>query len=603
MGLAPLPEPNFKYITNTTDAREALNEITKSKIIELDTETTGLDPLSDKVVLVQMGVRGKAWVFDVRDGNVDAQIFKPIIESHEYMKILQNARFDYQMLKTNFGIALRRLYDTMLAEKLIYLGLNPRANLKFLVAKYLNMDMPKDVGDSFKRYNQQYQDYQLKYAANDVAGYLTEIYNQQMEKLRAANLLRVMRLECEFVVPLSEMELRGITLDVEQWKGIIEEQKTERDKLRIVLGDMLEEYEDQTTLFGVSLVNLDSPAQLLKRLQGMGIPIQNTDVKELNKYKKHPIVKQLLDYRGYNKFITTYGQPLLDKIHKNTGRLHTEFNQLVDTGRLSSRDPNLQNIPSEQKYRSCFIAKPGYKLITCDMSGAELRIIADMSKEPKWIDIFLNGKDLHSISAAGIFGVTEDEVLADKKLPDDDPNKKFYRDRSKPLSFGLAYGLTKVGLALRLGISEKEAQDMIDAYFRTYPGVKRFLDSSAKMAVSKRYSVSASGRRRYYTLPDKSDPEFGRLKGSVERKAKNMPIQAGNADTIKQAIILAEERLEPYDAEVILTVHDEIVVEVREEQATEVSRIVSESMVDGFGEFFKTVPMIADASINDYWQK
>lgn len=603
MRLSELPEPNFEYITNTYAALSTLEEISKHNIIELDTETTGLDPLSDRVVLIQIGVKGKSYVYDVRKGNVDANIFKNIIESKKHMKILQNARFDYKMLKTNFGISINRLYDTMLGEQLLYLGLNPRANLKFLVAKYLKMDMPKDVGESFKQYDQKYQPYQLKYAANDVSGYLTEIYNQQIVKLRAANLLRVMKLECEFVIPLSEMELRGITLDVNQWKNIINEQVSERDRLRIQLGDMLDEQEDQTTLFGVSLVNLDSPSQLLKRIKGMGVPIESTDVKELNKYKKHPVISQLLEYRKYAKFVSTYGEPLLSKIHKNTGRLHTEFTQMVDTGRLSSRDPNLQNIPHDQRYRSCFVAKPGYKLITCDMSGAELRIIADMSREPKWVDIFKNGKDLHSISAAGIFGITEAEVIADKKLPDDDPNKKFYRDRSKPLSFGLAYGLTNIGLSLRLGISEKEAQNMIDAYFRTYPGVKRFLDNSAKMAVTKRYSMSNSGRRRYYTLPDKSDPEFNKIKGSVERKAKNMPIQAGNADTIKQALIFMEERLKDYDAEIILTVHDEVVVEVKEDQAEEISRIVSEAMVDGFAEFFKNIPMVADASINDFWKK
>ena len=604
-GFAELPDPNFEYITSTEEALKTLEEIEKYSIIEVDTETTGLDPLSDRVTLFQLGVQGKSWVYDVRDGRVDCRIFKAILESSKAMKILQHARFDYQMLKTNFGISIRRLYDTMLGEQLLYLGLNPKASLQVLVQKYLNMDMPKEASTSFVgRYDQEYQEYQLKYAANDVGGYLTEIYNQQLAKLREDNLLRVMRLECEFVRPLAEMELRGIILDTNKWGGIIDEQVVERDRLRIQLGDVMEEHEDQTTLFGVSLINIDSPSQILKRLRKMGVPLETTDFKELNKYKKHPVVKQLLEYRKFAKFVTTYGEPLLDRIHKNTGRLHSSFQQMVDTGRLSSRKPNLQNIPGEQKYRSCFVAKPGYKLITCDMSGAELRIIGDMSGEPKWVAIFKDpNQDLHTMSAADIFGVTVEEVIADKKLKDDDPNKKFYRDRSKPLSFGLAYGLTKVGLALRLGIPEKEAQNMISVYFKTYPRVKPFLERISKEAINKRYSISNSGRRRYYHLPDKTDPDFGKIKSSIERKAKNMPIQAGNADTIKQAIIYAEDRLEEYDAEVILTVHDEIVVEVVEEQAEEVSEIVSQCMVDGFAEFYKIVPMVAESSINDYWKK
>lgn len=601
--LAELPLPNFEYVTSTEKAKNVLEKIKNYRHIEVDTETTGLDPLSERVVLLQIGVMGKCWVFDVRDGNVDGRIFKDILESGKVLKLLQNARFDYQMLKTNFDISLNRVYDTMLAEQILYLGLNVQVNLQHLVAKYLHMDMPKDAGHSFKDYDQKYEEYQLRYAANDVAGYLTEIYNQQFYELKKNNLLRVARLEFEFIKPLAEMELRGVILDVKKWRAIIKEHAVERDRLRLQLGDTLEKYEQQTTLFGVSLINLDSPLQLIKRFNAMGIPLESTEVKELNKYKKHPVVKMLLEYRKHAKFISTYGETLLAKINKKTGRLHTVFTQMVDTGRLSARDPNLQNIPHEQKYRSCFVAKKGYKLITCDMSGAELRIIADMSQEPKWIDVFKNGLDLHAISAAGIFGVSEEEVLADKKLPDNDSNKKFYRDKSKPLSFGLAYGLTRVGLALRLGISEKAAQDMINAYFKTYPKVKTFLENAGKFAVTHRYSVSNSGRRRYYVLPDKTDPDFNRIRGSIERKAKNMPIQAGNADTMKQALIFMEDRLEGYDAGILLTVHDEVVVEVVEEQAVEVSKIVSQSMVDGFAEFFKTVSMVADASVNDFWSK
>lgn len=598
-----LPAPNYEYITTTEHAQQSLFEIDKYDLLEVDTEGTGLDPLSDKTVLLQIGAGSKSWVFDVREGNVDPSVFKPILEGTDKLKLLQNARYDYQMLKTNFGISLRRMYDTMLAEQLLHLGLKPKANLQFLVKKYLGMDMPKDIATSFQRYNQEYQEYQLRYAANDVCGCLREIYNQQLSRLKQDGLMRAAKLEFDFLIPLSEMELRGITLDEAKWRGIINDHEIEHARLKQEVSKLFDVQENQTTLFDVSLVNIDSPSQIVSRLQSMGIPVVSSDVKELNKYKKEPIVKALLEYRKHAKFISTYGEALLAKIHPYTGRLHTDFQQMVDTGRLSSRNPNLQNIPHDKKYRACFVAKPGYKLVTCDMSGAELRIIADMSGEPKWIDIFTSGKDLHSVSAAGIFKVTEEEVARDKALPDDDPNRKDYRGKSKPLSFGLAYGLTAVGLSLRLGNTQEESQVMIDNYFATYPRVKEFLEKSGKSAVMNRYSMSNSGRRRYYTLPPSSDPMFGKIKGSVERQGKNMPIQAGNADTIKQAMIFVEERLKPYDAELILTVHDEVVVEVRADQAEEVAPIVSQSLVDGFGEFFKTVPMEADAMIGDCWLK
>lgn len=1042
-GLKDLPHPKYKYITSTEEAFNHLESIEKHPIIEIDTETTGLDPFIDKVVLLQIGVHGQAYIFDVRDGRVDGTIFKPLLEGTKNLKLLQNAVFDCKMLKTNFGIEINRLYDTMIAEQLMYLGLNVKSNLQHLVAKYLHLNMPKDVATSFNDYNQKYQEYQLRYAANDVV-VLKDIYNLQLNKLKQDGLMRVAQLEFDFIKPLVEMELNGMLLDVIKWREILDEMTVERDKLRIQLADVFNKTLDQNTLFGVSLLNLDSPIQIVKCLNDIGIPVESTDVKELNKYKDNSFVKLLLDYRKYEKFITTYGEPMIERIHPVTKRLHTNFKQMVGTGRLSSSNPNLQNIPKKQKYRSCFIARPGYKLITCmaadsiiltekgpkkiedikindkvfthknrykkviniskqlsdhiyeikiyynssvykitgnhplltlendsfkwkpvnkfnkndivcfpidntvvdnniieslyvnvykisdnkkigqrrfkrehllnkdfwrlvgywigdghrtmynsflsfnikdkkkciedvheisknlfgidpgyrrmpgcveiripeknlshfvsqfyingnrglkklnpiiehlplnlqkeliigyfradghyysgrnksnlynyagfvsvskqvlesiqrillrfgiitsiqkvrnagkdkimgravnvkdkyeliggkylvdflgieakyipiskinynekaskiseenrygyckcgcgkkttifrgkprdyihghngrgtslsyehrssmsktffekrynhgktkgffkndyfcfpiksivkvnwqkpvfnleveddhsyclhlltthncDMSAAELRIIANLSKDPLWVKIFNEGGDLHTVSAAGIYGISEEEVIADKQLPDDDPNKRNYRNNSKPISFGLAYGLSAVGLSLRLGISKDEAQKMINNYFKKYPAVHRFLESSGKKAVLNRFSTSISGRRRYYRLPDPTDPNFNKIKGMVERQGKNMPIQSSNADTIKQAMVYIIERIKPYDARLILTVHDEVVVEAEEHQAAEVADIVSKSVCDGFDTFFDLVKMKADADIADYWIK
>jgi len=597
-----LPTPNYEYITNTEDAIRLLPEIEKYDIIEVDTEDTSLDPFIAKTVLLQIGVLGKAFVFDVREGRVDAKIFKDILEGDKQLKLLQNVVYDYKVLKVNFGIELNRIYDTMLAEQLLYLGLHPKASLGHLVAKYLHMNMPKDTATSFSDYNQEYKDYQLRYAANDVS-VLRDIFNAQLPKLQSDGLMRAAKLEFDFIKPLAEMELNGMLLDIPQWLGIIDEKVSERNMLRIQLNDVFESTIDQTTLFGVSLLNLGSPIQVTQGLRKLGVYVESTDVKELNKHKKHPVVKLLLDYRKYEKFITTYGEPMIDRIHPVTGRLHTQFRQMVDTGRMSSSNPNLQNIPKQQKYRSCFIARPGYKLITCDMSAAELRIIANLSKDPLWIKIFNEGGDLHTISAAGIYNISEDAVVADKKLDDDDPNKRNYRNNSKPISFGLAYGLSEHGLSLRLGISKEEAKLMIDNYFKQYPGVKRFLEDSGRNAVRNRYSTSISGRRRYYALPDPSDPTFKTARGAVERQGKNMPIQAANADAIKQAMVYVLERIKGYDAKLLLTVHDEVIVEARDDQVNELKLIVEQSVKDGFDSFFDLVKMEAEAGVEDHWVK
>ncbi len=600
--LQDLPAPNYQYIQTTEEALQHLEFIERHPIIEVDTEDTGLDPYTDRVVLLQIGVHGKSFVFDVRDGNVDATIFKRLLENNVNLKILQNAAFDYKMLKVNFGIAICRMYDLMLAEQLLYLGLHPKANLQYLVAKYLHLNMPKEIGHTFQNYNQQYQEYQLRYAANDVS-VMKDIYNLQLNKLREDNLLRAARLEFEFLTPLAEMELSGMLLDVPRWRGILDDVLVDRDKLRIELLDIFNRTISQTTLFGVSLMNLDSPSQVLNCLHTMGVPVESTDVKELGKHDKNPTVNLLLNYRKFEKFVTTYGEPMFNRMHSITGRLHTRFRQMVDTGRMSSSDPNLQNIPKEQKYRSCFIARPGYKLITSDMSQAELRILASYSKDPVFMDAFAQGLDLHTKTASDLFGLTYDEIIVDKKLDDDDPNKKNYRGNVKALNFGLIYGLTKVGLALRMGTTEREAQKLIDIYFSKYTKIKSWLDKAASSAVMNRYSTTISGRRRYYRLPDPGDRDFNKIKGRVERAGKNHPIQGSNADTIKQSMIFVIDRIKSYDARLLLTVHDEVIVEAKEEQVEEVSKVVAGCLVDGFGEFFSNIKMEADALIGDHWLK
>jgi len=602
VSLAELPVPDYKYIDTTEEALRYIEFIERHPVIEVDTETTGLDPLTEKIVLLQLGVNGKAFVFDMRKGNVEPSMFKHLLESKQHLKLLQNAVFDYEMLKTNFGIELERVYDTMLAEQLLYLGLHRKAGLQHLVSKYLHLNMPKDIGRTFQNYNQEYQEYQLRYAANDVV-VLKDIYNLQLLKLRQDNLMRAAELEFDFVKPMAEMELNGMLLDVPKWRGILAEKVVERDRLRIQLADVFNQTIDQSTLFGVSLLNIDSPTQVVKCLNDLGVPVESSDVKELGKYRSNSIVKLLLDYRKYAKFITTYGEPMIERMHPLTGRLHTRFKQMVDTGRMSSSNPNLQNIPKEQKYRACFISRPGYKLITCDMSQAELRILAAYSQDPVFLEAFEKGMDLHARTAADLFGATYEEIMAEKKMKDDDPKNRHYRSNVKALNFGLIYGLTKVGLALAMETSEREAQKLIDMYFGKYTKIKEWLNGAAKFAVKNGYSTTKSGRRRYYTLPDPSSKDFNKLRGGVERQGKNHPIQGTNACTVKQSMNYIVERIKSYDARLLLTVHDEVIVEAKDDQAQEVSAVVSQAMIDGFAEFVPEVAMVADADIENYWVK
>lgn len=1033
--ISRLPKPTYEYITDEETANRALCEIDKYPIIYVDTECTSLNPYDANMSLMQLGVDGKAFVFDVRHdtehSSLHKDVFKPLLLDKTKLKVFQNAVFDMKLIKTTMGIYVSNIYDTMLVEQLLGLGVSSRGySLKDLVLKYLGLHMDKEPQNTFMDYNQVFVDYQKEYAASDVI-VLPEIMNAQLSEITKHSFEEVCQLEFDFTKALCEMELNGITLDVDKWTKIMSDVEKDKERTGSIISEILNACEDQTTLFGVSLINIDSNAQLKKSLLKYGLDIESTDVGELSKHAGIPVIDMILEYRKAQKLISTYGEPLIAKINPKTGRLHTDFKQMVSTGRMSSSNPNLQNIPKKQKFRSCFVAKEGYSLLTSDMSGAELRILGNMSADSIFVESYANGIDIHTRTAAEINGISMDQVTpdmraaakainfglcttegtavitetgiksitnaiigeliahdigedkiidkqymgekevfeiktkygytlevtkdhpikvidkdgnyVDKKLRDVDksndqvciklgsnvfsnnnfifkdfsiekntsykdftlpktldvnwasflglfvseghlhkdkagnynsiqfgmsnkdtefinyidklfdvlfkkytrnvndtcvtyninsvkiarwlktlldfdvndktqtidvpqcvknspkniqisflkslfegdgtiwkqgnnfcikynsnsiklikslqimllnfgilssiadvfdkrfPNNKYYRiniigsrskllfmscigfitnrknnkaqhniafnrscfnitypkeklellqnkvsiDRKKvgdssldvcnwylynnlniynryyigdnyfeklinydafikfiynnniiPLpitsikSVGIkkvydlsvenhqyflangfvihnCYGLSKYGLARRLKISEKKAEEMIDLYFDKYRGVKEYLDKAAVDSVRDGFSRTISGRKRFYNIPDWEDPDRKRIVAGIKRKGMNAGIQGSNADTIKKSMILLVDRLEQsgYDAKLCLTVHDEVVVEVKEEQKYEVAKIVSQSLIDGFGAYFNLIPMEADSLIGPCWLK
>lgn len=592
-----LPKPTYEYIYKEEHAKRALEDIIKYNVIEVDLETSGLDPYLSKIMLLQIGTYDKVYVFDVRKdiekSEIDIKFFKSLLTDPKILKLFQNAVYDLKFIKTHGGFYVNNIYDTMLVEQLFNLGLTQRgADLASLVFKYLGLGMDKEPRGTFSNYNQTFQLYQLEYAAQDVS-VLKLIRDLQLDRIRNEHLENVCRLEFEFVKPMCEMELNGICFDVLRHRALLKDLELEKIEKERTLQSLLMSSSDQFSLFDVSTINLDSNIQLLKALKKLGLPLKSTDVKEISKYKGIPVIDVLLEYRKAQKFISTYGENLIEKIHPITKRLHTEFKQMVSTGRMASANPNLQNIPKKQIYRSCFVAAPGYALITSDMSGAELRILGNLSQDSIFVESYRNGIDLHSRTASEIFDVPMSKVTTDM------------RNAAKAINFGLAYGLSKFGLANRLKISEVEAEEMIAKYFSRYKGIKKYLDESAKQGVINRFSQTVSGRRRYYSLPDYEHPEYRRQKAAVEREAKNAPIQGGNADTIKEAMIFIVNRFENagLDAKLLLTVHDEVIVEVRQDQVLEAKQIVEQSIIDGFGKYFHLIPMETDALIGPCWLK
>jgi DNA polymerase-1 len=313
-----------------------------------------------------------------------------------------------------------------------------------------------------------------------------------------------------------------------------------------------------------------------------------------------PVVKILREYRVYEKLVSAFGENLLSKINKKTGRIHPEFNQLgAATGRFSCNNPNFQQIPKQSEeapFRSCFNPEPGYKLVTTDYSTFEMRIMAELSGDPNLIGAFQKGIDVHSHTAALMFGLEFTDDFAQKY-----PKERF---AAKSINFGLMYGRGSTSLARQLGISPERGREYLDKYFKSYPGVKKYLEGTAKEAVKRGWSTTPAGRKRWYIQPDKNDPEYARKINHIERQAKNHPIQGTNADAIKYALVFLSERIKEknFDASIILTVHDEVVCEVREDQAEEWAKVQSEELQRAGKLFIKKVPVESKPFIGDVWE-
>jgi DNA polymerase I len=395
---------------------------------------------------------------------------------------------------------------------------------------------------------------------------------------------------------VGDMELAGVQIDEARWRKIIEDVTVQRDKAADELCEILQPATMQTTMFGVPSINLNSNIQLIETFAKLGVDLPDTMEATLVRFN-HPAVTKLLEYRGLEKTLSAFGESVLSLINPKTKRIHPDFNQYgADTGRFSCTRPNVQQIPATSDFRKCFIAAPGYKLVTCDYSQAELRILAELSGDPAFVDAFKSGADLHTLTASQMFGVPIAQV------------EKPQRNAAKAINFGLAYGMGPGGLAPRLSVSLDEAKELISRYFKAYPGVQKWLDKAAKDAVRVGYSATSLGRKRFYNLPDESlkrvsEDDYRKQIAAIERQGKNTPIQGSNADMTKLALIYLRDALKGWDARTVNTVHDEIVVEARVDQAEEVKHIVEREMVRAGNAILNNVPIVAEAALADYWSK
>jgi DNA polymerase-1 len=539
------------------------NGITK---LFIDTETTGLDPHSDELALIQVMAGDQVFFLD------PDQDLRPLLEDEKILKVFHNAKFDLQFLRSD----CKNIFDTYLTERLLTAGITPlrELGLQNLAKKYLDIELDKSLRTSFSP-GQELTPEQVQYAALDVK-VLEPIFRAQKKKLKGQGLVKTALLEFSIIAATAKIELNGTLVDLDKLE-VLKTTLTSRiayleEELRNQVKDL--ELSDQKELFDNG-INFRSPDQVKRVLQALGFEVESTGIKALKKID-HPFAKTLVKHRKASKLLSSFVEALPPHINQHTGRIHPEFHQLgTDTGRYTCSKPNLQQIPKEQEWRDLFVAAPGHKIITADYSQIELRILAEFSQDETFLEAYRTEKDLHQETANQI-GIS--------------------RDAAKAINFGICYGMSSAGLAERLNISSNEAQSFISAYFRAYPRVKATLDQLGLEAVSSGYSETPLGRKRYFKPVD----SFGAQK-SLERKGRNTPIQATCGDILKSAV----RNLMKYpDIKIINLVHDEIVFEVEEDKAElDLIETIREAMTKAGKEFLKTVPVEVDITVDNVWRK
>lgn len=594
---------NYTYTLLSSDAEvDALIEkLLSVKEFAFDTETTGLEHHTSKLVGISFSIKAhEAWYVPIpADDNKANEIvakFKPLFENTGIAKVGQNIKFDMLMLM-NYGIELKgQLNDTMLAHYLLEPDM--RHNLNILsenLLGYKPIDIEELIGKKgVNQLNLRSMDPEkvALYAGEDadLALQLKQVLWERLEKEELLELYYT--IEEPLIGVLARMEFAGVSLNSQSLN----------DYAVVLNQELLQLDTEIKEMAGMPDLNVSSPKQLGEALfEQMKLAPDakrtrtkqySTSEEELMKYvDRHPIINKILDFRSVKKLLSTYVEVLPTLINRKTGKIHTSFNQAVAaTGRLSSNNPNLQNIPIREErgreIRRAFIPSgDDHILLSADYSQIELRLMAHLSQDPSMLEAFRHGEDIHAATAAQIFKIAISEVSRQQ------------RDSAKTANFGMIYGISAFGLSQRLGISRTDAKDLMDNYFDTYKDVKAFMDSGVEHAREKGYVETLYGRKRY--LPD-INSNNQTVRGFAERNAINAPIQGSAADLIKAAMITIDKRIrdEGLQSTMIIQVHDELIFDVYKPELEQVKAIVKESMENVIK---LSVPLVVDMGVGQSW--
>ena len=598
LGLKETPH-DYQLIESEEEARKIRDYFLTKEILSFDTETTSTNAIDAELVGLSFAVEEFKAVYVAVPAEREAaqrmvDIFRPLYEDEHIMKVGQNVKYDYEVLR-RYGIEVRGpMFDTMLAHYIVQPELHH--NMDYMAETLLGYQTihidqligPRGKGQRSMRDLQPQEVYEYAAEDADVTLRLKNVLEQKLKEVDGERLFY--DIEMPLVPVLAEMELTGVCLDTAALA------ETGRNFNR-----RLAEYEQKIYAEAGETFNISSPKQVGDILFGKMKIVDKPKKTKTGQYvtseevltqlrSRAPIVDDILSYRGLKKLLGTYVEALPRLINPRTGHIHTCFNQAITaTGRLSSSDPNLQNIPIRdddgKEIRKSFVPEPGCLFFSADYSQIELRIMAHLSQDEHMLDAFRSGTDIHAATAAKIWHVPVEEVTPEQ------------RKKAKQANFGIIYGISTYGLAQRMNISNSEARQLIDDYFATFPRVKAYMDEAIATCREKGYAETIYHRRRY--LPDIASRN-ATVRGFAERNAINAPIQGSEADIIKVAMIHIFKRFatEGLRSRMILQVHDELNFSVYPEEREQVERIVIEEMENACR---LSIPLTADAGWGANW--
>ncbi len=589
----------YKLVENEEDIRQLYDFFRTKDFLVLDTETTSTSAIDAELVGLSFAVEEhKAFYVPIPSNREEAlqivNIFKPLYEDPKILKVGQNLKYDLEVLR-NYDIRLDGpMWDTMIAHYLIQPEL--RHNMDYMAEVYLHYQTihideligPKGKNQRSMRDLSPTLVYEYACEDADITLQLKNKLEPELKKYECEDLFY--HIEMPLMPVLAEMEMNGVCLDTQ---SLAETSKQFTARMNEIEARIYELAGEQFNIASPKQVGeiLFDKLKIVEKAKKTKTGQYVTSEEVLQQLKnKHEIVADILEHRGLKKLIGTYIDALPKLINPRTGHIHTSFNQTITaTGRLSSSDPNLQNIPIRgedgKEIRKAFIPEPGCLFFSADYSQIELRVMAHLSQDPNMIEVFREGKDLHAATAANIYKKPIEEVTRDE------------RTKSKRANFGIIYGITVFGLAERLDIPRDEAKMLIDGYFQTFPEVHDYMEKSKEIARKQGYVTTLFGRRRY--LPDINSANSV-VRGFAERNAINAPIQGTAADIIKVAMIHIFQRFkaENIKSKMILQVHDELNFSVYPDEKEKVERIVIEEMQNAF---HMAVPLVADSGFGDNW--